>query len=120
MSTQPTSVAIDTPLYAVEIDGKWGYIDKTGTMAIPPEYREVFLGFSEGLAPVQSGDDLWGYIDPTGRMVVEPQYLDVRPFHEGLAAVGVVDSSSRKPWKCGFIDKKGTMVIPAQYDDVFY
>jgi hypothetical protein len=49
----------------------WGYIDKTGKIVIPAQYRNVGL-FSEGRARVQVGDK-WGYIDNTGTMVIQPQ-----------------------------------------------
>ncbi|MBW4679932.1 MAG: WG repeat-containing protein [Microcoleus vaginatus WJT46-NPBG5] len=59
-------------LAAVEIQRKWGYIDKTGKMIIQPQY-EAAGAFSEGLARVNVGGEWndmhnfieggkWGYI----------------------------------------------------------
>lgn len=47
-------------LLPVEVNEKWGYIDKSGTVTIKPQF--VVAGvFSEGLAPVRlmvNGDSL--------------------------------------------------------------
>jgi hypothetical protein len=50
-------------LALVKKNGKWGYIDKTGTVVIAPQFDQVVgaLGFPEGLAPVKKGGK-WGYI----------------------------------------------------------
>jgi WG containing repeat len=68
--------------------GKWGFIDKTGSVVIPIEYDGVNLGFSEGLAGVNKGavnailqpnpesGGKWGFIDKTGNVVI-PIIYDV-------------------------------------------
>ena len=53
---------------AVWIGPGWGYIDKTGKIAIQPLFTFAHA-FSEGLAVVQMGFQ-WGYIDKTGNMVI--------------------------------------------------
>jgi hypothetical protein len=60
-------------LAAVEIDGKWGFIDKTGQMVIQPQFAKPSLFakpyyFVGGLALVWAGEK-WGYIDKTGKYV---------------------------------------------------
>ena len=45
---------------AVQIKGKWGYINATGKLVIPAKFDNAGR-FSEGLARVQVGDR-WGYI----------------------------------------------------------
>lgn len=42
----------------------WGYIDRTGALAIPCKYKDA-EPFSEGVAAVKV-DDAWGFIRPTG------------------------------------------------------
>ena len=49
-------------------NGKWGFIDRAGRWAIPPQFDEVRLPFQDGLAKVEAAD-AWGYIDRTGRFV---------------------------------------------------
>ena len=86
---------------------KWGYVDKTGKMVIPPQF-DWGGKFSEGLAVVKWGKNV-GYIDKTGKMVISPQFDGGGSFNEGLAAVKLKE-------KWGFIDKTGKLAIPLQFD----
>ena len=55
---------------------KFGFRDKYGNIAIKPQYDEVLLGFTDGLALVKSGKMLM-YIDKYGKIIYEfeePQY----------------------------------------------
>lgn len=109
-----TSVTAETAqLYPVRVDGKWGFIDRTGTIKIEPQFEGIrrldgeggLVGFSEGLCAVQAvKDGPWGYIDTSGRMVIEPQFSLAQWFSEGLAVVRNADGSH-------FIDKTGSMVL---------
>ena len=94
-------------LALVEINGKYGYIDKTGTVVIPAKFDYAWP-FSEGLAMVDINDKD-GYIDKTGTMVIPAKFDVAWSFSEGLATVNIND-------KYGYIDKTGTMVIPAKFD----
>ena len=58
-----------SPLFPVIQNDKCGYIDKTGKIAINPQFDDAW-DFSEGLAPVKTGDK-YGYIDKTGKYVWE-------------------------------------------------
>lgn len=51
-------------LALVQQNGKYGYIDRTGTLIIPTQY-DYAGAFSEGLAPVKQKGK-WGYIDRNG------------------------------------------------------
>ena len=68
----------------------WGYIDKSGTWVIDPQFESAGL-FGSGLAPVQTAtSDLsgkWGYIDRSGKYVIEPRYWRGDSFSGGLAYV---------------------------------
>jgi hypothetical protein len=94
-------------LAAVEQDGKWGFIDKAGAMAIPATFYRAHR-FSEGLAVVidttgyrqrgltrRSGAvGVYGYVDKTGTLVIGPYVLDdwgikLKEASEGLAPVVV-------------------------------
>lgn len=96
-------------LAVVELDGKWGYIDKTGEEVVPFKYDQVW-DFSDGLAlvAVENGKDeygtqiyKYGYIDKTGKEVVPCKYDWAETFSEGLAAVEL-------DGKWGFIAVSGT------------
>jgi hypothetical protein len=104
-----TSVTTEAQLYPVRVDGKWGFIDNTGTIKIEPQFAGLrrrdgdgmLWGFFEGLAAVQTVQDgPWGYIDTAGRMVIEPQFELAQWFSEGLAVV-------RNAGQWYFIDKTG-------------
>jgi hypothetical protein len=58
----------------------------------------------------------WGFVDAKGKVVVEPTYLDVRNDARDLIAV---KDPKTKRW--GFVDgkdRKGKLVIAAEYDTV--
>ena len=86
----------------------YGFIDQNGQRVINPQFGNV-LPFSEGLAPVEAGND-WGYIDKTGKMVISPQFEDAHTFAEGLARVKLAG-------RWGFIDKTGKYVINPQFEN---
>lgn len=108
-------------LFRIIQNNKYGYIDKTGKVIIPPQFDQADE-FSEGLAAVNQGGVLnnngvisggrWGYIDTTGKYVIPLQFDEAGNFSEGLAEVKVND-------KYGFIDKTGKMVILPQFEDVW-
>ena len=72
-------------LAAVRLNGKYGFIDKTGAVIIPIQYDNVY-SFIEGLSNVRLKDK-WGFIDKTGKVVIPIQYDFVWNFFEGLAKV---------------------------------
>ena len=98
------------PLFPVHKDGKWGYIDRSGRIVIPPRFESA-QRFSEGLASVAL-DGRRGYIDATGELVLVPEQEPAGPIHRqfagGLAAVRVGKG-------IGFIDRAGKLVIPARF-----
>jgi hypothetical protein len=66
---------------AMQVAGKWGFLNTEGDMAIQPRYDAV-SPFNSGLAAVRVGA-LWGFIDTAGDMVIEPRFGDGGSFHEG-------------------------------------
>ncbi|HEX2640476.1 MAG TPA: WG repeat-containing protein, partial [Pyrinomonadaceae bacterium] len=61
-----------TKLLIVRVNGKAGFIDRTGTVVIEPKYEDAY-DFSEGLAPIKV-DGKWGFINESGRTIVEPRF----------------------------------------------
>ncbi len=91
-----------------------GYIDTTGKMVIPAQFRGAGA-FSEGMAPIVKGGKL-GFIDHTGEISIEPQFewtsrsmIYLPTFSEGLAAVVVRG-------RLGFINKSGQIIIEPRYE----
>lgn len=87
-------------------NGKYGFVDKAGKIAIAPSYQEAH-SFGDGLALVKQNGK-FGFIDKTGKMVIAPTYQDAWSFWEGRAKVA-------QNGKFGFIDKTGKMVIAPTY-----
>jgi hypothetical protein len=111
-------------------DSLWGFIDTSGKVVVTPQYPEASF-FSEGLAPVCTGDCSQnptkpfsrGYTDREGKVVIPMQFGIASAFSEGLAQVCVGkciwDSDSASyTGKFGFIDHSGHFVINPQYEDV--
>ncbi len=55
-------------LIYVELNGKWGFIDRYNNIVIPIQYRNV-CSFEDGKARVQTFALEWYYIDSTGKRV---------------------------------------------------
>jgi|GEM_PF-5740216 len=91
---------------------KCGFIDKSGSYAIPPKFDNVSLkyrdrAFFDGLAVV-SINGKWGAIDKTGEFVISPVWDDMQLFSEGLAKV-------KKDNMWGAVNTKGELVIKPVY-----
>ena len=98
--------------FPIVVDGKWGYIDHTGTIVVTPQF-DLAWHFSEGLAFVRIGgrdNGKWGCIDKTGKYIINPQFDDTWSFSEGLAAVKIGGRFFEEEGKGGYIDKTGKYV----------
>lgn len=130
----------------VKRKGRWFLIDTLYRKNFKNYFEEI-KNVSENLAPaLLSGR--WGLIDLKGKWVLQPNFEDIEPFSEGIA-VGKKEGyvliqrddfslwrlpaevekvlackNSYLPYKSynkwGFINKKGEIIIPAQYDTVHY
>ncbi len=83
------------------------------------ECRAILTGLSYGEECENCGSDIesprrLGYVDHGGKRVIAPRFSQAYPFRQGLAAVRVGDKDTDY-W--GFIDKKGSWVIPPKYLD---
>ena len=70
-------------LAAVEINGKWGYVNTNGEMVISPEYYEA-CSFKDGLARVKTSDsdlDGWTYINKSGRKIKDEKTYFIHASH---------------------------------------
>ncbi|EOZ2107593.1 WG repeat-containing protein, partial [Campylobacter coli] len=62
-------------LVAVKLNGKWGFIDKSGKIVIESKF-DSGGHFSEGLAGVKLNGK-YGLIDKSGKIVIEPIFDDI-------------------------------------------
>jgi hypothetical protein len=95
---------------------RYGYIDRTGKVAIPPQFINAF-SFREGMAPAAVKADApydvkWGYINPRGEFVIPPRFGRAFSFYEGMAAVREEPGGpDYLPPDYGLIDKTGQYVV---------
>jgi hypothetical protein len=92
---------------------KYGYINEDGIEVIKCKYDNAD-SFSEGLAKVGKGDWLdrvYGFINEKGEEIIPLKHDTIESVKEGLICV-YSDSNS----KYGYLDKKGNVKIPFQFD----
>ena len=96
-------------LAAVQINGKWGYIDKTGNRVIQPQFDKI-NDFSEGLALVWIAGQNWNYINKTGNFITKWGFTEKNAdeFSQGLARACIVRT-------CGYIDQTGNFAIGRRF-----
>jgi hypothetical protein len=103
---------------AVKDGAKWGFVDSKGKLVVEADFDQVG-SFSEGLAPVQKsgppGDKkTWIYIQPDGKSPFESKFAWAGTFSEGVARVQFEDRISGK---FGYINPKGEVVIPPNFEE---
>ncbi|MBI1288818.1 MAG: hypothetical protein GC178_14720 [Flavobacteriales bacterium] len=96
----------------VEIDRKWGYLDKKGHLSVAAKYDDATV-FDNGYALVKSKDK-WLIIDKVGtEQPIQENVEDAKHFQEGLAPVKVGDNY-------GFVNTTGKLVVEAKFKSVGY
>src|ERR1017187_10137738 len=99
-------------LYPIHVNGKYGFMDRSGKTVIPPQFDGAF-GFSEGLAQVRVGSKS-GYINAKGVLVITPQFDAALQFQYERAAVKLCCGGEfwqkKQGDRYGFIDKDGKYI----------
>lgn len=100
-----------------------GFINKNGEVVIPFKFKWQMnsIKFSEGLCAIGTLNnsrmmyetDRNSFIDTKGNVVISGLFTDAEPFQNGVSRV-------KKNDKYGYINKKGEIIIPCQYDDWGY
>ena len=93
----------------VELNSKYGFIDKTGKEVVSCKYDSAW-NFQEGLAWVELNSK-YGFIDKTGKCVIPCKYDNVVDFYEGLAWVELNNVYF-------YIDTKGNLKFKETYKEV--
>ncbi|MBR3286250.1 MAG: WG repeat-containing protein [Bacteroidales bacterium] len=102
---------------------KCGFINTKGDVVIPFKFNWQIstLKFSEGLCAIgtsKNNDRLYeincnSFIDMKGDVVISGLFDDAEPFENGVSRI-------KKNDKYGYINRKGEIIIPCQYDDYHY
>lgn len=103
--TVPRAIAIVPPL-PVKIDGKYGYQDRSGQLAIQPEFDMAYQ-FVDGLAAIKMGKK-WGYINQSAEFVIQPRFDHALSFREGLARIQIGH-------KYGYVNHLGEVVLEPKF-----
>jgi len=98
----------------VDVDGKWGLVDRTGEWIRRPEFSLIrpFDRNDASLVRVKT-DAGWGVIKPDGTWFLEPKFESLGGLYKDLAPVRIEGRS-------GYIDRSGTIMIAPQFDDAGY
>lgn len=112
--------------YPVNIDGKYGYIDKKGTLVISPQF-EYKGNFKNGFAVITQKDLTTVVIDTNGNRLLEfkgnyPKWITERtdPSHDYSYSfsnnrLAVFDTTTKT---YGFVNKSGEWIINPQFNHV--
>ena len=102
---------MNSTLFRIRKEGKYGFIDQTGNIVIEPKYDFVSDIIRDNLIYVSLNGN-YGFIDTNGKEVIEPQFKAALWFSEGLALV----QNHENEW--GYIDHHGILIIPfRKYDN---
>jgi WG containing repeat len=93
-------------LYPIREGRKFGFINRTGAVVVPPTYDAVG-DLREGLIRVTAGN-LSGYIDLSGKVVIAPKYDSAGEFRDGRAVI-------RQGDKYALIDLSGKLIADIPY-----
>ena len=92
-------------LRRVNVNNKWGFVNKKGDFVIYPQFDEV-SPFNEDLAAVKINDK-YGYTNKSGEIAIAPQFDKAWSFSGGFAVV-IQDG------KKNFIDTTGKIILNAE------
>jgi hypothetical protein len=102
-------------LAKVSVNGKFGFVDEMGKLAIHPKFKNVGdFDFDPDLIPAESEDGKWGYVNRQGNFVIPPQFESSFNFDRRFSSLAKVKLKN----KYGFIDRQGKLVVPARYDEI--
>lgn len=92
---------------------KCGAVDKSGAWKIPPRYRDVLIKDDFIVVPENDDWTKYGFLDADGKLLGSGEYTisveEDLPVSEGLLPV-MIDE------KTGYVDRTGTLVIPAELE----
>ena len=105
-------------LFPVVQGGKWGYIDRSGKIAIKPQFDAAYP-FYDDVAKVMIGirfeNAKWSYIDKSGKIISQEQTSNrLEDFSKGLGAA-CLDRKDEIGYLCGYMDSGGRWAIEPKF-----
>jgi hypothetical protein len=109
-------------LFPVIKGGKWGYINRSGKLAIKPQF-DAAHPFYDGIAKVMFGKrftaEQWTYIDQKGKPIFKGLSVNrLEDFSEGLGAVCLYEKDEIG-YLCGYLDRSGNWAIAPKFYSAF-
>lgn len=110
---------ISAGMILVKRDGKYGYLDSTGALAVPVMYDEAKLFQLNGLARV-SKNGKWGFINKKNEEQVMIIYDSVSLFTHYVYFANSFTVAAKMKYnnKWGFVNEKGFEGIPPLWDSI--
>lgn len=82
---------------AIRMEGKWGYTDSEGKLAVKCQYEDA-ESFHNGFAAVKLNGK-WGYIDEEGNLVIKPEFAEVTGISKNGTAAVKLGADDDTDWK---------------------
>lgn len=98
-------------LASVKLNGKWGFINTLGEVAIPLIYENV-QEFRKGISVVIRNNKV-EIIDKLGKLIVSTNYDNATPLDNGFCIV-------YRNRLCGLVDRQGKEIILSKYEGLSY
>lgn len=96
------------PMPAQAANGLWGYLDRQGAWALPPQFIEAKSFSDDGVARVRSKSG-WGFVNDNLNPIVPATLTYAEAMVHGRAVFWQGE-------KKGYLDDRGKVVIPARLD----
>ena len=93
----------------------WGFIDKDEKVIVPFVFYSLFAFKENKTNFIDQATGKYGFIDSKGNQIVGPIYDFVNNFSNGMAKVGMRDTTGNNTPRIGFIDSTGKEIISLQY-----
>jgi len=96
-------------------DNLWGFINKDQKVLVPFIFNTLFPLAENRAQFIDQTTGKYGFIDSKGNNIVGPKYDFVNNFSNGMAKVGMRDTTGNNSPRIGFIDSTGKEIVSLQY-----
>lgn len=110
--------SLSDDLARVKLDGKFGFIDRTGHFAIEPVFHKAWR-FEPGGRTSAERDGVFGVIDKTGLWIFQTNYQQINlavVYGKGLSVETVFGWQFKQNDRWGLLDRDGRVVLDADFD----